>query len=131
MIAASVHHVSLCVGDLEASLGFYRDLLGLVPLERPDFGFPGAWLDAGGTQLHLIVAPEGIPGLGTPPEKLNPLANHLAFRIEDLAATRERLQTAGLEVLGDGSRGQMWVQDPSGHIVEFIEPRSAGDPNER
>jgi len=131
MLAESVHHVSLCVRDLEASLRFYRDLLGLSPVERPDFGFPGAWLAAGATQLHLIVAPPGVDGLGAAPEKLNPLANHLAFRVADLASARTRLEEAGAEVLGGGGAGQMWVQDPSGHIVELIEPAAAGDPNER
>ena len=48
MIPSRGHHVSFSVSDLEASLAFYRDVLGLEPIERPDFGLPGAWLEAPG-----------------------------------------------------------------------------------
>ena len=55
----AVHHVSINVDDVEAALAFYTDLLGLsLRTDRPDFGFGGAWLDAGGQQVHLI---EGSP----------------------------------------------------------------------
>ena len=48
-------HGSLCVGDIDKAVWFYGDLLGLEPLPRPDFGFPGAWFDAGGTPVHLTT----------------------------------------------------------------------------
>ena len=51
----AVHHVSINVSDVDAA-AFYVDRLGLaihIP-DRPDFGFPGAWLDAGNQQVHLI-----------------------------------------------------------------------------
>ncbi len=40
-IARSVNHVSFPVRDLAAALGFYRDLLGLETIPRPDFGIDG------------------------------------------------------------------------------------------
>ena len=78
-----------------------------------------------------MMLPPAPPNMTYKVEKLNPLANHLAFRVDDLAGTRKQLEDAGLEVLGSGANGQMWVQDPTGHIVEFIEPGTAGDPDER
>ena len=119
MIASAVHHVALCVDDLEAALAFYTGLLGLETLPRPDFGLPGAWLQAGDTQVHLIVAPEGVD-VGSPPEKSTPLAYHLAFRINDFDEALETLQGHGLEVMTLGAEmGQMWVSDPSGNVIEF------------
>ena len=57
MLVADIHHVSLNVSDTERSLAFYRDVLGMAELPRPDFSFGGAWLDAGnGRQVHLIEA---------------------------------------------------------------------------
>src|SRR5688500_9886093 len=51
----AVHHVSINVDNVEAAVRFYVDVLGLVPRDdRPDFGFGGAWLDAGAQQVHLI-----------------------------------------------------------------------------
>ena len=119
MITDSLHHVSLSVRDLDASLRFYCDLLGLTPIERPDFGFPGAWLQAGTIQLHLIVAPEGVD-TGSPPEKTTPLANHLAFAVSDFHETVTALEKQGLEVITVGAAsGQCWVTDPSGNVIEF------------
>jgi catechol 2,3-dioxygenase-like lactoylglutathione lyase family enzyme len=113
-----VSHVSFAVRDLERSLAFYRDLLGLVPVERPDFGFAGAWLAAGDAQVHLIVVPEGTE-VGTPVSKLTPLANHTAFVVDDLSAAVAALRERGLAVVGGGSLGQAWVQDPDGNVIEF------------
>lgn len=118
MIATAVHHVSFRIQELEPALHFYRDILGLQPIARPNFGFPGAWLQAGsGTQVHLIVAPqEDLPA----PGKLTPIDNHTAFAIDDYEATRDHLQAHGLTVLETNPKqGQMWVSDPSGNVIEF------------
>jgi len=120
MIARALHHVSFPVRDLERSLRFYRDLLGLEPTPRPDFGFPGAWLASGDAQVHLIEVTDEIP-VGTPAPTLNPLAGHTAFAITDYAATVERLRGEGLEVLETNAEmGQLWVKDPDGHVIELI-----------
>ena len=43
-----LHHVSLLVADTARSLAFYNGLLGLeIDANRPDLGFPGAWLWVG------------------------------------------------------------------------------------
>ncbi len=52
---AMLHHVSLPVRDVARSVGFYRDVLGLTQIPRPDFDFKGAWFALGtDQQLHLI-----------------------------------------------------------------------------
>jgi glyoxylase I family protein len=113
------------VRDLARALGFYRDLLGLEILPRPDFGIDGAWLGAGNAQIHLIATMEGMQ-VDTPPPTLNPAASHLAFTIDDYAATLARVQAASLEVLAAGPEvGQMWVRDPDGHVIELIDAAAA------
>jgi len=118
MIATAVHHVSFRVQELEPSLHFYRDILGLEPIDRPDFGIPGAWLQAGtGTQIHLIAAPDPD---AAPADKVSPINNHTAFAIDDYETTRDYLRSKGLEVLETNpEQGQMWVADPSGNVIEF------------
>jgi catechol 2,3-dioxygenase-like lactoylglutathione lyase family enzyme len=120
MITKSVDHVSFAIDDLDASLHFYRDILGFEMLERPEMGIGGAWLGAGSAQVHLIVRPEGME-LGQNVGRNVPLANHTAFAIEDYEAVRDHLAAEGLEVLETNPKqGQMWVTDPSGNVIEFI-----------
>jgi catechol 2,3-dioxygenase-like lactoylglutathione lyase family enzyme len=108
----AVHHVSLNVDDVEAALAFYTDLLGLSPrADRPDFAFGGAWLDAGGQQVHLI---EGSPPAG--------LGQHFALLVGDLDGTVAELRERGVEVSDPkpvGSSLQAFVTDPSGNLVEL------------
>ena len=123
MIARRVDHVSFAVRDLARSLAFYRDVLGLEPAPRPDLGIPGAWLQAGDAQVHLIEVGADFEA-GTPPPRLNPAAGHAAFGIDDYDAALAALERRGLEVLAFGkAAGQMWVRDPDGHIIELISLR--------
>jgi catechol 2,3-dioxygenase-like lactoylglutathione lyase family enzyme len=125
MMVGPVHHVSLSVTDLERSRGFYEGVLGLRPIPRPAMGIGGIWYGAGNAEIHLIVAPEGAD-VGRTPRANNPLAPHLAFRIDDWHAVRDALVAQGLAVLAPGAeRGQMWVQDPDGYVIELIVPRGA------
>ncbi len=120
MISKAVHHVSFTVPELEPALYFYRDVLGFEPIDRPNLGLGGAWLSAGSTQVHLIVPPDGVD-IGAAPSKLSPIANHTAFAIDDFEAVRKHLIESGVEVMEFGvERGQMWVADPGGNVLEFI-----------
>jgi glyoxylase I family protein len=120
MIARGMSHVSFPVRDLARSLAFYRDVLGFTERPRPDLGIPGAWLRAGDAEVHLIAGVEDLP-LGQPPPTINPAAQHIAFRIDDYQAAADRLRAHDLPVLEAGAAiGQMWVQDPDGHVIELI-----------
>jgi catechol 2,3-dioxygenase-like lactoylglutathione lyase family enzyme len=126
MIARGVHHISFAVNDLDRSLAFYRDLLGLTPAPRPDLGVPGAWLVAGDAQVHLIEVPAGADA-ASEASPISPLANHQAFAIEDYAATLAALRDRGLEVLETRpEQGQLWIRDPDGNVIELIDPRGRG-----
>ena len=119
-IARALNHVSFAVRDLDRSLAFYRDVLGLPLLPRPEFGVPGAWLGVGAAQIHLIQVPAGVD-VGSPPPTTNPAASHTAFFIDDYRATAAALREAGLAIVETSPEmGQMWVQDPDGYVIEFI-----------
>lgn len=117
MLVSDIHHVSLNITDTERALAFYRDVLGMNVLPRPDFPFGGAWLDAGnGRQIHLIEA--SVPG---------DLGQHVAFRVDDLDATIVELRAAGVDVpdarqVGDTTIRQTFLVDPDGNRLELTQP---------
>src|SRR4051812_47352812 len=114
----AVHHVSINVADVEAARKFYTGVLGLEERpDRPDFPFGGAWLDAGGQQVHLIE--------GTPPPGLG---QHFALLVEDLDETVAELRGRGIEVSDPRPVGrslQAFVTDPSGNRIELHQAASA------
>jgi catechol 2,3-dioxygenase-like lactoylglutathione lyase family enzyme len=115
MRATAVHHVSINVEDVDAALRFYTDVLGLTRRDdRHELGIDGAWLDAGGQQVHLIGAP--------PPPNVG---QHFALRVDDLDATIDELRDRGIEVsdsMAVGTGRQAFLQDPSGNTVELHQP---------
>ena len=118
------HHVSFSVAELARSRHFYGTLLGLAEIPRPEMGIGGAWFGTGGAgELHLIVRPNGAD-VGTAPAKVTPLANHVALEIDDYDAAVAQLRGAGLDVVEAGrERGQCWVADPDGNVIELIVAR--------
>ena len=134
---SGIDHVTIVVEDLQRSRAFYRDLLGMDEIERPDFGFPGFWFQAGQTQVHLIIKQEGssVPGCGLDPDQVGAgLTHHFAFEVENARSAFEVLEAAGVRIQGGPARRpdgctQVWFYDPDGHCVEvFSRPTSTDSP---
>ncbi len=132
-----IDHVTIVVSDLDQSRAFYRDLLGMEDTQRPDFGFPGYWFQAGRTQVHLILDQDGCsrPGGGFDPDQVGAgLTHHFAFEVEDAKVAYDILRSAGVRIQGgpanrpDGCT-QVWFYDPDGHCVEIFS-RPSTDANE-
>lgn len=115
-----MHHVSINVADVEAARRFYVEVLGLAERsDRPDLGVPGAWLDAGGQQVHLIGG-EVPPGRG----------QHFALQVESLAGVTAELRARGVAVSDPSPVGtslQAFLTDPSGNLVELHETSATVD----
>jgi catechol 2,3-dioxygenase-like lactoylglutathione lyase family enzyme len=114
MRARGVHHVAINVSDVPEAVDFYVDVLGLSSRDdRPDIGIDGAWLDAGGQQVHLLEAP--MP---------TAMGQHFALHVDDIDATVAELRGRGLAVSDPSSIGpdrQAFLQDPSGNSIELHE----------
>lgn len=138
------NHVGVSVSDMERSLAFYRDLLGLelvmdldvtasAGLERV-VGMAGAagrvaFLDAGDTRVELwhYATPAGdpLPG-GHRPADLG--VSHLAFEVDGLDALHRALLDAGYPVNCPpeelGIHRTFYARGPDGEFVELLEDRS-------
>ncbi len=116
MTFSGLHHVAISVDDVDTAIAFYTEVLGCtVRADRPDFGFPGAWLDAGAQQIHLMQFGPGEQARG-----------HFALRVDSTGAWHERLDGHGVahqvadHVVGAGH--QIFLHDPAGNQIELNEP---------
>lgn len=133
-----LHHASLLIADLERALAFYRDVLGMsVSDRRPDLGYPGAWLETGSQQLHLLRLPNPdvqdtqVPQAQGCAGAADPLVGrpahggrdrHVALLIGNLDRLRQRLETGGVAyTLSRSGRRALFCRDPDGNALEFIE----------
>lgn len=128
MSSPTPHHLNLATPDVARTAAFYRDLLGLEPAELPrDRSAYGANIailqDERGYQYHVIPPqPDFARERGL---RVNPLAGgHLAFRVDDIAAVRARLDAAGVPYADMGVwaiKGwhQLFCADPDGRVIEF------------
>jgi catechol 2,3-dioxygenase-like lactoylglutathione lyase family enzyme len=114
----AVHHVSVNVSDTAAALAFYVDVLGLTRRgDRPELGVGGAWLDAGGQQVHLIDG-KVPPGNG----------QHFALLVADIDAAITELRERGVAVSDPspiGTGQQAFLADPDGNMIELHQAASA------
>ena len=121
MTVTAIHHVSLIVASTEQSLRFYRDLLGIaVSDSRPELGYPGAWLQLGLQQIHLIELPNPDSVSGRPAHAGRD--RHLAMTVTGLDALQQQLETANFPCTRSRSgRNALFCRDPDGNGVELIE----------
>ncbi len=119
-------HTMVRVADLEASLKFYRDALGLEVLrskEIPSGRFTLVFLAApGDTQAQVELT------YNWDPEELKGGRNfgHLAYAVNDIYATCERLQQHGVIILRPPRDGYMaFVRSPDNISIELLQ---AGQP---
>lgn len=118
MTILELNHVAVAVTDVERSLRFYRDAIGLPVVPRPNFDFPGAWFRLGQQQeLHLLGGRKDPPGDGIPRR------GHFALQVSDIHGMADRLRAAGVPFQGPGLRPdgayQIFVADPDGNAVEL------------
>ena len=115
----SLHHVSLIVSDTDRSLEFYCGILELERVERPALGFPGAWLQVGEQQIHLLELGNPDPTDGRPQH--GGRDRHTAFSVRDLDMIRRQLDEAGIDyTMSRSGREALFCRDPDANAIELI-----------
>ena len=122
----SLHHVAVTVTDIERARRFYGDVLGLREIARPPFDFGGAWYDARGQQLHLIVHPPTRTMRRT--TEIDSRDGHLALRVANYDEALAHLRAHGVELLDRPDNltpwAQIYVTDPDGNVIELNAERA-------
>ncbi|KAF3982459.1 MAG: glyoxalase [Methylococcales symbiont of Hymedesmia sp. n. MRB-2018] len=115
-----IHHSSLIVSDTQASLNFYTNIIGLKQLERPSLPFPGAWLEIGTQQIHLLQLDNPDPTTGRPEN--GGRDRHVAFMVIDLDKIKDTFDKEEVKYsLSLSGRRALFCRDLDGNALEFIE----------
>lgn len=117
MSIEGMNHFTILTADVEATVEFYREVLGLEAGPRPNFNFPGAWLYAGGAPILHVIG-------GRPREALKPgVIDHMAFSARGLPSVLATLRARSIEhdcrrQIGSGV-WQVFFFDPNDARVEL------------
>jgi methylmalonyl-CoA/ethylmalonyl-CoA epimerase len=116
-----VHHVALIVADLERSLGFWRDSLGLpVDLVQPIDAdrVTIAFLPVGESKVELVMPTDDTTGVARFLASKGEGFHHVCFEVGNLSETLLRLEVDGIELIDSAPR--KGAEGP----VAFLHPRS-------
>lgn len=129
------HHVGIVVSNLEASLAWYRDLLGFEvthQLDVPEAGLKIAYAAWNGFSVEFF---EQTGSADTEWKEIPLLSSfmrqghhHFAFEVADVDATCEELKARGIEISVEPTSAEplgvryMFIRDPDGVWLEFLTP---------
>lgn len=125
-----IGHVHLKVTDLDRSIAFYRDVIGLEVTQT--FGTQAAFLSAGGYHHHIGLNTWHSQG-GPRPDPRAPGLYHTAFVYPDRTALAQALKTAleaGVKIDGAADHGvseAIYFSDPDGNGIEIYHDRPRKD----
>ena len=116
-------HFNFNVLDLDRSLKFYDEALGLKPVREKvagDGSFKLVFLGDGVSnfQLELTYLTDR-----TEPYDLGEGEYHLAFETEDMEAAHKKHEAMGCICFENPSMGIYFIEDPDGYWLEIIPPR--------
>lgn len=121
-------HTMLRVGDLERSLAFYTEVLGMRLLRRKDYPsgrFTLAFVGYGDESDHTVL--ELTHNWDTSRYELGDAYGHIALGVDDIEGVCEQIRAKGGRVVREpgpmkhGSTVIAFVEDPDGYKVELIQ----------
>jgi catechol 2,3-dioxygenase-like lactoylglutathione lyase family enzyme len=127
-------HAGISVGDLDASIAWYRDMLGfelvrVVAIPEAEEAGKVALIRHGDFIIELFCLAGAAP---LPAERRHPATDirthgikHIAYAVPDLAALMDGLKAKGVDVVWDiavhDGTPCAFVRDNTGNLVEFVE----------
>lgn len=119
---ATIDHIGIAVSDLDASLAFFRDALGLElePAEEiASQRVRAHFLPAGDATFELLEATSPDSAIATFLTRRGPGLHHVALRVDDIVAALAELKARGVRLIDE-------VPRPGAHdaLVAFLHPAS-------
>jgi lactoylglutathione lyase len=125
-------HTMIRVGDLDRSIHFYTDVLGMRLLRRkdyPDGEFTLAFLGYGDEQNNTVL--ELTYNWGVTQYDIGSAFGHLAIEVDDVYRAAQRIREMGGEIIREpgpmnaGTTIIAFVKDPDGYQIELLAPKQA------
>jgi len=126
-------HTMLRVGDLDKSIAFYCDILGMELLRRKDYPggeFTLAFVGYGEEKDHTVI--ELTYNWGVEEYDLGKGYGHIALGVDDIYGTCDRIKAQGGTVsrepgpMKHGSTVIAFIEDPDGYKIELIQLGTQG-----
>ncbi|WAX72539.1 lactoylglutathione lyase [Gallibacterium anatis] len=127
-------HTMLRIGDLERSIKFYTEVLGMHVLRRsenPEYKYSLAFVGYDDEDKTAVI--ELTYNWGVSQYDLGSAFGHIAIGVDNIYATCEAVKAAGGKVTREpgpvkgGTTVIAFIEDPDGYKIEFIENKSAKD----
>lgn len=125
-------HTMLRVGDLERSIKFYTEVLGMRLLrtsENPQYKYSLAFVGYADESESAVI--ELTYNWGVESYELGTAFGHIALGVDDIYTTIESLRAAGTKITREpgpvlgGTTVIAFAEDPDGYKIEFIENKNA------
>jgi methylmalonyl-CoA/ethylmalonyl-CoA epimerase len=119
-----IDHIGVAVEDLDAGIELYRDSFEMALAHREtveEQGVEAVLLDVGEGHVELLRPLGPDTAVGKFLARKGPGLHHVAYAVDDIDATLEKLRAAGLELIDDEARVGILESR-----VAFLHPRSTG-----
>lgn len=120
--ATRIAHVGIALAALDEAIPFYREILGLEPVDVSDSD--GARIEAfkaGESLVELLESSDSSSPIGRFVAKRGPAIHHICFAVRDLDAVLERCRSLGVRLIDEEPR-----VGAEGKRIAFLHPSSTG-----
>lgn len=118
-----IDHIAILVSDMEATLKFWQEALGLqvaglldVPAEQAQIAF----MPTGDSEIELVKPTTDDSGLARYMEKRGPGMHHICLEVDDIDGMLEHLQAKGVQMINEAP-----LEGVGGRRYAFIHPKAA------
>jgi methylmalonyl-CoA/ethylmalonyl-CoA epimerase len=123
-IVKSINHIAVVVDDMEKSLAFWRDALGIhlhelrdVPAEKSQVAF----LPLAGGEIELVMPTTDDSGIAKYLARRGPGMHHICLEVDDIAGVMANLRSQHIRLINEAPR-----TGADGKKYAFIHPESTG-----
>ena len=119
-----IHHVAVVVDDMEKSLAFWSDALGMEMQElrdEPAEQSQVAFLPLSGSEVELVRPTTSDSGIAKYLAKRGPGMHHICLEVDDITAMLAQLKRKGIRLINEQARTAS-----DGRKYAFVHPESTG-----